>query len=196
MLDQLASAGIAQVVLCTGYLGKQVRAALGEVYGRLRLVYSQESSPLGTAGALRLALPFFPSDSVLIMNGDSFCPVDLRAFWEWHGAKGAEATLLVSQAPDPSPFGWVQLEAGGRVLAFKEKEKSPPPGPRMINAGIYLIKRGLLKMIPPGRTVSLERDFFPTLLSRKLYGYQCQASLIDIGTPETYAEAERFLRGN
>ena len=196
LLDQLASAGIAQVVLCTGYLGEQVRATLGEVYGLLRLVYSQESSPLGTAGALRLALPFFPSDSVLVMNGDSFCPVDLRAFWEWHGAQGAEATLLVVQAPDTSFFGWVQLDARGRVLAFKEKEKSPTPELRMINAGIYLIERRFLKMIPPGRTVSLERDFFPAHLGRKLYGYQCQASFIDIGTPETYVEAEKFLQGN
>ena len=73
LLDQLAAAGVRDVVLCTGYMGEQVRSAFGDSYGGMCLSYSQESSPLGTAGALRLALPLFKSSSVLVMNGDSFC---------------------------------------------------------------------------------------------------------------------------
>ncbi len=57
LLDQLAAAGVRNVVICTGYLGERVRAIFGNSYGEMQLHYSQESSPMGTAGALRLALP-------------------------------------------------------------------------------------------------------------------------------------------
>ena len=66
-------------MLCTGHLGEQVETAFGEAYGHLHLMYSRETAPLGTAGALRMALPFLRSDSVLVMNGDSYCEADLRA---------------------------------------------------------------------------------------------------------------------
>src|SRR3989338_6029269 len=72
IFDQLIAASIKYAVLCTGYLGEKVCDRFGDSYGSLRLAYSQEPSPRGTAGALRLALPLFKSDSVLVMNGDSY----------------------------------------------------------------------------------------------------------------------------
>jgi NDP-sugar pyrophosphorylase family protein len=68
LLDQLAAAGIRSAVLCTGYLGEQVQAEFGDSYGSIRLAYSQESSPLGTAGALRLALPIINTNCVLVLK--------------------------------------------------------------------------------------------------------------------------------
>ncbi len=62
LLDQIAAAGIEEVVLCTCYLGHQVKEVLGTTHGPLSLIYSKESSPLGTGGALRLALPIFLTD--------------------------------------------------------------------------------------------------------------------------------------
>src|SRR5258708_8781654 len=79
LLDRLMKADLTDVVLCTGYRADQVRTALGEHYGTLKLNYSQESTALGTAGALRQALPFLNSDIVLVMNGDSICECDLNA---------------------------------------------------------------------------------------------------------------------
>jgi NDP-sugar pyrophosphorylase family protein len=66
-------------VICTAYLGDQVETAFGKTYRSLHLAYSQEASPRGTAGALRLALPLLHSDPMLVLNGDSFCEVDLKA---------------------------------------------------------------------------------------------------------------------
>src|SRR5215210_9346159 len=63
LLDQLFAAGVGRVVLCTGYMGEQVSSFFGESYGPLRLTYSRESAPLGTGGALRLALPHLDSDT-------------------------------------------------------------------------------------------------------------------------------------
>src|SRR5574341_81084 len=90
-IPELAS--VTAVVLCIGYLGAQVRARFGDSYRSLQLLYSQELSPLGTAGALRLALPLFHSDVVLVMNGDSVCAVDLKTVWAWHCDRNAEATM-------------------------------------------------------------------------------------------------------
>ena len=207
LLDQLAGAGVRTVVLCTGYLGEQVQAMFGDSYGSLRLVYSQESSPLGTAGALRLALPLFKpglspglerseaeanvSDSVLVMNGDSFCQANLRAFWAWHCARGADATLLLTRMPDTKRYGRVHVDADGLVLRFDEKDDEGGPG--WINAGIYLLSHRLLLTIPANRTVSLEQEVFPAWIGRGLYGYRSEGRFLDIGTPEAYTVAEQFF---
>ncbi|MBI1924859.1 nucleotidyltransferase family protein [Candidatus Poribacteria bacterium] len=194
LLDQLAVAGVRDVVLCTGYMGEQVQAMFGDSYGCLRLVYSQESSPLGTAGALRLALPLFKSTSVLVMNGDSFCETDLKAFWTWHCARDAEATLLLTQMPDTRRYGRVHLDADGLVSRFDEKNDKRGCG--WINAGIYLIHHRLLLTIPKSGAVSLEREVFPAWIERGLYGYPSEGRFLDIGTPEAYAIAERFFALN
>src|ERR1051326_2110224 len=72
LLDQLVESGAESVALCTGYLGEQVESAFGSVYRNLKIFYSREQSPLGTAGALRLGLPPLSARSILGMNGGSF----------------------------------------------------------------------------------------------------------------------------
>lgn len=191
LLDQLAEAGVRDVVLCTGYLGGQVRAMFGESYRSLGLAYSQESSPLGTGGTLRLAFPFFRSDTVLVMNGDSFCEADLRTLWAWHCARGAEATLVLTEMADTRRYGRVHVNADGLVLGFDEKGDQSVRG--WISAGIYLLHHRLLRAIPESGAVSLEREMFPSWVGRGLYGYRSEGRFLDIGTPETYAMAELFF---
>jgi NDP-sugar pyrophosphorylase family protein len=191
LLDQLAVSGIKNVVFCTGYLSEQVQAEFGASYRGLHLSYSQEPAPRGTAGALRLALPRFQSDSVLTMNGDSFCEVDLSAFWSWHRMRGAEATLFLTKMPDTRRYGRVAVSAEGRLLKFDEKDAHDGPG--WINTGIYLLSLPLLQSIPMGQAVSLEREMVPAWLGRGIYGYQSEARFLDIGTPESYAAAEQFF---
>jgi len=191
LFDQIAAAGIRHVVVCTGYRGEQVEATLGDTYGSLRLEYSRELEPLGTAGALRLALPRFDSDSVLVMNGDSICRANLEAFWAWHRAQGGQATLLLVQVSDTQRFGQVRVDEAGRVLAFDEKGRQTGAG--WINAGVYLFNRDLLRSIPARRAVSLEHQMFPAWIGRGLYGYRSRGGFLDIGIPEAYATAGQFL---
>ncbi|MGB9105690.1 MAG: HAD-IIIA family hydrolase, partial [Terriglobales bacterium] len=80
LLEQLVQAGAGKAVICTGHLAEQVRATFGGSFGPMPLIYSQEQQPLGTAGALRQALPLLDSDPVLVLNGDSYCDVDIAAF--------------------------------------------------------------------------------------------------------------------
>jgi D-glycero-alpha-D-manno-heptose 1-phosphate guanylyltransferase len=191
LLDQLVDWGVSHLVLCTGYLGDLVQSQIGHSYGPLTLTYSQESSPLGTGGALRLALPFFRSDNVLVLNGESYCGADLRPLYAYHVSRDSEATLLLVRCADTKRYGRVQTDDEGHILRFDEKGAGKGPG--MINAGVYLVKRYLLQSIPEGEPVSLERDVFPSWIGRNFYGYEGTGPFLDIGTPESYALAEQFF---
>lgn len=191
LFDQLLAVGARDVVLCTGYLGDQIRMIFGESYNTLRLNYSQESSPLGTAGALRLALPLLNSNPVLVMNGDSYCEANIREFWFWHERWHSNATLLLTKVFDTERFGQVKVDTDGKVTDFKEKGSGQ--GSAWINAGIYLLNRDLLEEIPVNQAVSLEREVFPSWIGRGLYGFQSEARFMDIGTPEAYSSAQSFF---
>ena len=191
LLDQLESFGIREVVLCTGYLGGQVRARFGEAYGPLRLLYSQESSPLGTGGALRLALPLIQSDPVLVMNGDSFYDTDLNAFFTWHEERGAMATMLLVEVEDMRHYGRVDLGGDSLIVGFVEKDGQEGRG--WVNSGIYLVSRFGLETLQVGEPFSLERDVFPSWIGKEFYGYRGEGYFLDMGTPEGYALAESFF---
>lgn len=191
LLDQLALAEVRYVVLCTGYLGAQVQELLHDTYRGMHVVYSQESAPLGTAGALRLALPLFNSDPVLVMNGDSHCRTDLKAFLDWHTARGAQASLLLAEVPDTHRYGQVWTDEDGLVRRFTEKGDGGGPG--WVSAGIYALSHCFMQAIPGGGAISLEREVFPGWIGRGLCGYRNEGRFLDIGTPEGYAGAGSFL---
>jgi NDP-sugar pyrophosphorylase family protein len=191
LLDVLEDAGISEVVLCTGYMASLVEETFGATYGQMRLYYSRELTPLGTGGALRAAMPEIKADSALVMNGDSFCEVDLLAMAAEHHGREAEATLLLTEVPDTQRFGRVRIDDEGRLLAFEEKGAHRGPG--WINAGVYLLDRHLLETIPENRAVSLEKEVFPAWIGRGLYGHTVRGRFLDIGTPQSFAEAEAFF---
>jgi D-glycero-alpha-D-manno-heptose 1-phosphate guanylyltransferase len=193
LLDQVAASGFRDIVLCVGWRADEVEAALGAAHGPLRLRYSREAEPLGTGGALRLALPLLDAPDVLVMNGDSFCEVDLAAAWAWHRARRAEATLVAIEVPDASRYGRVEIDAEDRVRRFVEKQQDGAAG--WINAGIYLLARARLAALPSGRALSLERDVLPGWIAAALYGYRVRGRFIDIGTPGAYSAASLFFRG-
>jgi NDP-sugar pyrophosphorylase family protein len=192
LLDQLVESGIGQAVLCTGYLGEQVPIVFGKSYRGLRLAYSRESSPLGTAGALRKAAPLLESATLLVMNGDSYCEVDLGAFWAWHVAQRSDATILLQRTQDPRRFGRVRVDARGRVKGFEEKNGTAGPG--WVNGGIYLLSRRRIQGIPSDRAVSLEREVFPVWVQEGLCGFRSRGDVLDIGTPESYAASQIGLK--
>jgi NDP-sugar pyrophosphorylase family protein len=195
LFDQLLSFHINHVVLCTGYMGDRIRETIGNTYGSLMIEYSQESLPLGTAGALRYALNRFNSDQILILNGDSYYKTNIATFWNWHKSKEAFASLLLTKVADTQRYGRVETDSQGSILKFNEKGERSGPG--LINAGIYLMDKQLIFSIPPEKCVSLERELFPMWIGQKIYGYHSEGQFIDIGTPEDYANAASFfMKGN
>jgi NDP-sugar pyrophosphorylase family protein len=194
LLDRLAEAGIRRVVLLTGHQAEQVRCALGEAYRSMELVHSPEPAPLGTAGAVRLALPRLSGRVVLVMNGDSWCEVDLAAFRAAHDGNAARLSLVLTRTGDMSRYGQVQVAADGRVLRFQEKGSHRRHA--WISAGMYLMDRALIAEIPEGQPLSLEREVFPAWVKSgtRVYGFRGGGPFLDIGTPAAYAEADAFFR--
>ena len=123
LLDFLDDAGIREVVLCTGYMANLVEETFGPTYGRMRVSYSRELTPLGTGGALRAATSHIQTDSVLVLNGDSFCEVDLHVMVAAH-PPARRSNHLTNRGPRSQRFGRVQIDGEGRLLAFKEKAQT------------------------------------------------------------------------
>jgi NDP-sugar pyrophosphorylase family protein len=189
LLRQLASHGVTKAVLCTGYRADEVRAQLGDRSGSLKIEYSVEDEPLGTGGALRRAAAAGAGPPVLAMNGDSICDIDLAAFAQRHVRNGAAATIVALHREDRSRSGAVEIDTGGKVTRFLSRPLSDGPG--LINAGIYMFRRETLFEIPAGRKVSLEQEVFPGLVEKgALYAWSSNADFIDIGTPDSYREAQ------
>ncbi|HHI79265.1 MAG TPA: hypothetical protein ENK02_04750 [Planctomycetes bacterium] len=191
LLDRLAEAGCKRVVLCTGYLASQVEQAFGDSYSGMTLQYSVEDGPLGTAGAARNALPLMEGEEFLLLNGDSFCPWEALPFLG-NPLDTALASLLLVEVDDVRRFGTVSLQEDGRILHFFEKGVKGGAG--LINAGVYRIHRDLLLRVPRGENLSLENQVFPSLArAGRLTGQVQYLPFIDIGTPESYAQAESFF---
>ncbi len=191
LMDQLIGVGFRQVILCTGYKGEQIRETFGETYNGLDIQYSQEPEPLGTGGALRFALPLINTESAFVTNGDSYVNCNLKDFLAWYFENDFKASLILSCLSDTTRYGRVKADANGLITKFEEKGVKYGSG--WVNAGIYIFNRDLLKSIPSGQVFSLEREFFPSLIDKGLYGFRCEEEFIDIGTPESYARAEEFF---
>ena len=182
-------------------MGAQIEDAFGSEYGSLRLVYSRESEQRGTGGAIRHGLDLVDSDPVLVLNGDSYCDVDLAGFLAGHRSRRASGSLVLSQTTDIRRYGRVRLGDNWTITGFQEKATPDPfEQPHVseietgwVNAGVYLLSRRLIAAIPVDRAVSIEREVFPAWAGRDLYGYPADGDFLDIGTPESYARAAAFF---
>lgn len=191
LLDQLMVLGVGEVVLCSGYMADKIQQCFGDTYGSLRLLYSREDKPLGTGGAIRLALPCFSSDTILVMNGDSYVEADLIAYTEWFFSEEREVALLLTKVSDTTRYASVTINENKTIATFEEKCHNSGSG--LINAGVYLMKKSIIASLPERKFYSLERELFPTLIGQKLWGFCCKGRFIDIGVPESYATARYFF---
>jgi D-glycero-alpha-D-manno-heptose 1-phosphate guanylyltransferase len=182
---------IGRVILAIGHLADRVIAHYTEHKPGLDLSFAVETSALGTAGALRNALPLTASRQILALNGDSIFHWDIGAIRTAHQRCGAEATISLLQVEDVSRYGSVTVQ-NERVISFLEKQAEPQPG--LINAGLYLFERSVIETIPAGRAVSLECEILPALAAKgKLAAASFKSDFIDIGLPQTYELAATFI---
>lgn len=191
LLHQLNRANFKKAILCTGYLSDQVEKTFGRTYKNLHIYYSSEQIPLGTAGSLRKALPLLNSETILVMNGDSFCAVNFNIFWQFHLRKNSNASIILTHVADTSRYGKVKIRSDDSIIEFQEKKRRSGAG--LINAGIYMINKTFIAEIPEGKEISIEKDIFPKWINKRFYGYRCNNNFIDIGTPEDYAHADHFF---
>ena len=192
VLRKLHAEGINRVVLALGHLAQDAMSAI-ELYVPvgMTLVPSIESSPLGTGGAIRHALPLIQSSEVLIVNGDSIIDYSLADLVRFHHATQANVSMVLCKVADISRYGSVTVDNISQVVAFQEKT-ALTSGPGIINAGIYLMSRKTIMNMPYTHH-SLEHTLIPKLCSNGLYGLITEMPFIDIGTPADYAKADHFF---
>jgi NDP-sugar pyrophosphorylase family protein len=189
LLLQLRSQGFRHLVMCTGFCAVQIQQEFsdGRKWG-VEITYSEETRPLGTAGAIKLAKPFLTeSCDFVVMNGDSFLQLDFRELLRFHKENDGCATIAVRRVPDAARYGTVQLDERNRVVRFSEKIGIAESG--LVNGGVYMFNRGVLEHIPDG-PASLEKDILPNLLQYGVFALEKNGMFIDIGTPEDYARAQ------
>ena len=192
LLTQLAGFGLSEIILSVGYLSDQIISAFGSEFSGVKLKYSRETEPLGTGGAVRLALDGQKIERALVLNGDSFCSFDLPAFVASHESHQASLSMYLIPQSDTSRYGRVATDASGAVVSFAEKAEGLGAG--WINAGIYLLNQKVIESIPPSGAVSIERQVFPEWVGRGMYGFKSEEStFIDIGTPESFVAAQKFF---
>jgi NDP-sugar pyrophosphorylase family protein len=193
LLRQLRRHGFERAILAVGYQKDMIQSHFGDRAFGLYLTYSAESWPLGTGGALRNAADLVESESVLIMNGDSYTDVDLGKFVASHRGANADASLVVVPADGRGDCGSVLLDGDGKLASFDEKQG--PFNAPYVNAGIYMVSRQMLYEIPARVGVSLEQELLPRWLRHGKYvkGFICAGRCIDIGTPERYRSARDIL---
>jgi NDP-sugar pyrophosphorylase family protein len=196
LLDYIRDSGIEDVILCLCHQADVIESHFGD--GRrfgLRICYSRETSPRGTGGALRLASHLLKTDVAVILNGDSFCPVDLGLLVAANRDSKADLTLTVTRVADSSRYGSLEFDPHTFcITGFQEKSAAPALG-GWINAGIYAGRRPFLLNLPDKFPCSLEKEVFPDLCLRHgLSAFPCECPFLDIGTPESYQMSASFFR--
>ena len=191
LIEMIERHGYDDIILLGGYLGEVLEAAYdGRRIGGAKLRVLREKAPLGTAGALTIARETL-DPRFLMMNGDAFFDINLRALEQAALEGGAMATLALRSVPDAARYGRV-TEERGKVVAFLEKDPSRP-GPGIINGGIYVLKREILDLVS-ALPSSLEQDVFPALVERgEIRGKAFDGYFLDIGLPETLEQGHREL---
>lgn len=189
-LEWLAGHRIREVVLCVGHGADEVKQTLGDgaAHG-VRVTYSEESEPLGTGGALRLAQAWVEGPA-LVLNGDTLPELDPHALEAARAAGDAIGALALYRSEDATAVGRVEFDDVKRITRFVEKD----PGFRgtaWVSGGCYAFAPALWERIPPGVS-SLELDVLtPLAQSRDLIAWCATGTFYDIGTPEGWERAER-----
>lgn len=189
LLHYLNEFSIERVIFSIGYKAETIQQYFGKKYQSIQLEYITEKEPLGTGGALKLALQHCFHNEILVLNGDTFFNIDLDDFWIFHKLNKAEITIALREIENAARYGTVKLNEEGKIVAFLEKSGIEEPG--IINAGIYVVGQSVFSKFSLPEKFSLEKDFFEKHLTQlSIYGCLFDAYFIDIGIPDDYLKAQ------
>lgn len=189
-MELLKSAGVKEIVLAVSVMSEHLKKYFGDG-DRLgiKIHYTDEQSPMGTAGALKLAEPFLKDDNFFMLNGDVILNFDFKEMLETHKNYDGIGTIASRLVEDPSRYGVLIIEKESqKILKFLEKDEFDPTEhgeqPMPVNAGVYILEPEVFSHIEPHKKLSIERDIFPKLASsRLLHHYPITGIWKDIGKP-------------
>jgi mannose-1-phosphate guanylyltransferase len=196
----LKAAGVTEIVLAVSVMSEVVKQFFGD--GKrlnMKIYYTNEKYPMGTAGAIRLAEEYLKDDNFFMLNGDVIMDFDFSDMLKLHQNCGGIGTIASKIVKDPSRYGVLIVDnQTHQLLEFLEKEEYHPPAgkikPMPINAGVYILEPDIFSYIPPKQKVSIEREVFPRVAKdNKLFNYSISGIWKDIGKPLDLLEANKFM---
>ena len=190
-INFLKDNNINEIIIAVHHMSDKIKSYFGSgLRWGVSITYSEEETPLGTAGAIKNAERYL-DDTFIVINGDSYSHINLEEFVKSHKSKNSFCTLCLAKINgDTKNYGSVIVD-NDYITRFCEKEEI---GSDLINGGIYIFEPGIFQHIPPGKEVSLEREIFPYLSKiRLLKGYIHGDYFMDIGRPETYEKFKQDI---
>ena len=189
VVRMLKQNGVDEAIVTSMYMS-DVLADYATTCDIMPLECVKEEVALGTAGALRNCAHML-GDTFIVVSGDCICDFDLTEAIAVHNNSGAEATLVLINAQDPTDFGVVSIDKSNKVTSFAEKPSWSGVTSPYCNAGIYILQKSVLEYIPPNQYCDFSLDVFPKMLKNgaKTYGCVLSGYWCDIGDADKYRSA-------
>jgi len=190
VLSDLAHKGFRKVILAIGHQGVAFRDRYGDKWCGLGISYSEETEPLGTGGAIKLALKQVGGDSALVLNGDTYVSWNRDELFRVHRSEGVPITLVIKPMKNFDRYGTVEMR-GQRLVAFHEKRFCVQG---CINGGVYLLEHRKIFWDRQDASFSFEKKILEeSILNPGISGLICDGPFIDIGVPEDYELAQQLI---
>ncbi len=192
-VELLKRHGVNTLLVTLHYLADEITSYFGHgADWGLKMLYSIEDEPLGTAGSVKKVEEYL-TESFLVISGDALTDFDLTEAVDFHREKKAAATIVLTRVDNPLKFGMVITDSESRVERFLEKPSWGEVFSDTINTGIYVLEPSVLQMMEPGKQVDFSKDLFPRMLEEgmPIYGYVTEGYWCDIGSLEQYHQANR-----
>ncbi len=196
IIELLKAHGINEVVSTLYYLADEITSYFDDGSDfDVKMTYSIEDTPLGTAGSVKKAESELRDGTFVIVSGDAMTDCDLTKAIEFHRAKGSMATLILYRVPSPLEFGVVITDADGRVIRFLEKPSWSEVFSDTVNTGMYILEPEIFDLMEQGKQYDWSQDIFPQLLreGKPIYGYIMEEYWCDVGNLGQYREAQEHL---
>ncbi|HVZ96010.1 MAG TPA: nucleotidyltransferase family protein [Chitinophagaceae bacterium] len=194
VLSHLRKEGITDFIFSLGYKSGDIIDYIESSSDQLTIKnyqFSTEKEPLGTGGAIRLALEKTSGENVIIVNGDTLFSIDVNAISNFHLRQDADCTLCLKPMKNFDRYGVVELNSDQSIRSFKEKHFYPSG---LINGGVYALNIARFKQETFPEKFSFEKDYLEKFTGkRKFYGIEQDRYFIDIGIPEDYERAQKEL---
>lgn len=189
-IEMLRNANVRNIILAIGHLGGKIKEHFGNgTKLGVKITYSEESKPLGTAGALTNCFQLLGKKIFLVIHGDSLIDIDLTEAINFHdNLKNTVATLVLSTVSDPTSYGNVLLK-GSKIVDFIEKPAKKQATSHLVSTGVYVLEPTIFDYIPEKMPSMLE-DIFPKLAKKGLLGgFIFAGQWFDVSTPKKYEKA-------
>lgn len=191
-VDRLVSVGIENIYLSINYLGEQLEAYFGDGSSKnIKIDYLREQKPLGTIGSV-LLVKNFQHEDIIVMNSDLLTNIDFSDFFKTYKASGADMAVATTSYHVDVPYAVLEVgDDGTAVKSLKEK----PRYTYYSNAGIYIMNKNLLQMIPNDEFYDIT-DLMDRILEMnlKLITYPINGYWLDVGKHEDFKKAQEDIK--